>query len=117
MAETPSGFTVKEILTEIVIPDLKAIKSSLDLKAERSEMYTLEGRVEANTKRLDTLPFEYQQHVASELKAYDQGVRDDSERRFSRRDKLLIGSLGFVTALAAVASTIVMFVSAAAGGG
>ena len=39
-----SGFTVKEILTEIVIPDLKAIKTSLDQKADRSEVVALEVR-------------------------------------------------------------------------
>lgn len=46
MAETPaSGFTVKEILTEIVIPDLKAIKLSLEQKADRAEVVALEVRL------------------------------------------------------------------------
>jgi len=46
MAEgAPTGFTVKEILTEIVIPDLKAIKASLEGKADRAEVVALEVRM------------------------------------------------------------------------
>jgi hypothetical protein len=46
MSEMPAtGFTVKEILTEIVIPDLKAIKTSLEQKADRAEVVALEVRL------------------------------------------------------------------------
>jgi len=165
----PSGFTVKEILTEIVIPDLKTIKLSLEQKADRAEVVALEVRqghmeaelptylkrsgpvmdqirdhehrladtekesirrqaiidsywgtkqqVDKNSRRLDQLPAETDGKIRQALKDYDTSAEVRAEKQFSRRDKILLSTLGLIGALATIISTIFLILSATGGGG
>jgi hypothetical protein len=169
MPETPAGFTVKEILTEIVIPDLKSIKAALDTKADRAEVVAIEVRlghletevptfvkrtgpvmdqirdherrladsekesirrqaiidsywstkqqVDKNSRRLDTIPAETDNKIRAALKDYDTSAEVAAEKQFSRRDKILLSSLGVIAALGTIISTIFLVISATGGGG
>jgi hypothetical protein len=165
----PTGFTVKEILTEIVIPDLKAIKTSLEQKADRAEVVALEVRlghleseiplfvkrsgpvmdqirdhehrvgeiekesirrsaviddyretetqVRTNTQAIAGMPANIRESIDRALKGYDSRAELKSEKAFSKRDKLLLATLGIIGALATIISTIFMVIQASHGAG
>src|SRR4051812_38354107 len=141
MPDTPSSnFTVKEMLTEIVIPDLKVIKAALDQKAERRDVNDLEVRVaaaeaaqlvqrdigrrvidiEGTVRRLDNdaqgFPYTVAAKINDALRDYDNRVAQKSDARFSRRDKILLSVLGIIGAIATIISTVFMVLSATGGG-
>lgn len=83
----PVGFTVKEILTQIVIPDLKAIKTALDQKADRAEVVALEARM-AHFEAAEGSYVKRAGPVMDQIRSHEARV-EDLEKDAIRRDALV----------------------------
>lgn len=112
----PGNFTVKEILTDIVIPELKAIRASADQKADRVEVLAMDTRLKHVEAVAGDFPFVVNEKITLALKDYDTSAKTKSERQFSHRDRILFAVLGVIGAIATVVYTAVLIVSASGGG-
>lgn len=163
----PQNFTVKEMLTSIVIPDLKAIKASLDAKADRAEVNALESRlahfeaaeasyikrtgpvmdeirrstarldeidkdiirrntlvdrylvtekiVQQNTEKLHEMPSMIRAEIDGALRTYDARKEKQSDRSFSRRDRVLLAVFAGIGLIATIISTVFLVVNTTGG--
>ena len=108
----PGQFTVKEILTDIVIPELKAIRESTNQKADRTEVLALDLRLKQVEEVSGDFPFVVREKIATALRDYDTSAKTKADRQFSHRDRVLFAVLGVIGAIATVVSTVVLVTSA-----
>ncbi len=101
-------FTVKEILTQFIMPTLEEMNGKLDKKAEISDLEKLEKRVDNLSKAASELPslFNTVKDIETKLTSsekiaqmIDEGLRASKSRGWSIRERVLGASVGIVSLL------------------
>lgn len=106
MTNGNENYTVKEILTQFILPNLEEINKKLDNKAEATDVGKLEERVEDLAKATAELPatitkvHELEKQLTTPEKIgqmIDEGLRASKARGWTNKERLLGAAVGLMT--------------------